>query len=254
MATVTPATRSAREPSRSWWSDGSTSTCRRSAFVRSATRWARCQRRVRRTVRLAHGGRGHRDERQDDGRPSPGRGPASRRPSHGSDRDRRGACGRRAGRALPDDARSARSRPPVGEDARRRRDRGGDGGLLACARPRQGRRRPLRRGRLHESVSGSPRPSRDDGAVLRGEGIAVHRGAQRPRRREPRRYVGAEAPGHRVPLTTYGLDPSADIRGEDVRTTPEGLSLPRGRARGDAVRCAAPSTCRTPSRRSRRPG
>ncbi len=57
-----------------------------------------------------------------------------------------------------------------------------------------------------------------------------------------------------VPLTTYGLDPAADVRGEDVRTTPEGLVLPRATDARCAVRCAAPSTCRTPSRRSRRPG
>ena len=54
-------------------------------------------------------------------------------------------------------------------------------------------------GRLHQPLAGPPRPSRDDGALLRGEGVAVHPGTDRSRRREPRRSVGAAAPGCRRP-------------------------------------------------------
>ncbi len=59
------------------------------------------------------------------------------------------------------------------------------------------------------------------------------RGAHGPRRREPRRPVGAEAPGRRGAAHDLraGCRRPTSAR-EDVRTTPAGTFLPRGRTRG----------------------
>ena len=64
----------------------------------------------------------------------------------------------------------------VPRDARRRRPRVRDGGLLARARAPPRRRDPLRGRDLHEPDAGPPRLPPDDGGLLRRQAAAVRRG------------------------------------------------------------------------------
>ncbi len=97
-------------------------------------------------------------------------------------------------RAAPDRAEHARGdRPPApaARDGRLRRPRLRARGDLGGPGPGTARRDAVRRARLHEPDAGSPELPRDDGGVLRGQGRPLRPG--RPRRRERRRRVGAEA-------------------------------------------------------------
>ena len=128
---------------------------------------------VRRSERGAADDRRHRHERQDDhGLPRSLDPRACRGPVRAA---RDGQAGRRrpvgAGRA--DDARGDRSAADVPADARCRRSRLRDGGLLARALARARRLDPLRRRRLHEPDPGSPRLPRRHGGIRRGEATPV---------------------------------------------------------------------------------
>ena len=125
--------------------------------------------------------RDHRHERQDDdrvprARAAGGGGAAVRPARHGHVVRRRG---RAAGRA--DHRRGDRPAARLPRDARRRRRRVRDGGLLACAETRPDRRDPLRRGGLHEPDAGPPRLPPDDGGLLPREAAAVRGAGRRSR-------------------------------------------------------------------------
>ena len=117
------------------------------------------------------GGHGH--ERQDHDRlPRPRAARGGRAPVRAArDRDLGGR-----GRGAADRAHHARGdRPPahVPRDARRRRPRVRDGDLLARAGAAAGRRRPRRRGGVHQPHAGPPRLPSDDGGLLPGQAAAV---------------------------------------------------------------------------------
>ena len=71
----------------------------------------------------------------------------------------------------------------LGAHARRRRDHGRDGGVVARARPAPRRRCAVRRGLLHQPQPRAPRLPRHPRRVLRGEGAAVRSPRARRRRR-----------------------------------------------------------------------
>ena len=87
-------------------------------------------------------------------------------------------------RARPCDARA---------DARRRRARGRDGGLVACARPGSRQRRRVRRRAFHQSDPRSSRLPRDDGGVRDGKVAPVHLARTRHARDQCRRPVRPES-------------------------------------------------------------
>ena len=79
--------------------------------------------------------------------------------------------------------------------APRRAPGGGDGGVLPRAGPAPGGRHRLRRGRLHQPEPRPPRLPRDDGGVLRGQGVAVHAGPGRGGASSTPTTVGPPAAG-----------------------------------------------------------
>ena len=80
--------------------------------------------------------------------------------------------GRRAS-GRPHDARGDRPAGRLPRDARRRRSRLRDGGLLARARAGARRRDSLRRGGVHQPHPGPPRLPRHDGGLLPGQAAPV---------------------------------------------------------------------------------
>ena len=76
-------------------------------------------------------------------------------------------------------ARGARAAGPARGDARARRHRRRDGGVQPRAGAGPGRRHRLRRRRVHQPVPGPPRLPRRHGGLLRGQGAAVRRPAER---------------------------------------------------------------------------
>ena len=93
-----------------------------------------------------------------------------------------------------DDSRCREPATRAGAVARRRRGRGGDGGVLARARPATLRGRALPDRGLHEPQPRSPRLSRRHERLRRGQGIVVRladtRRARHQRRRPVRRRTG----------------------------------------------------------------
>ena len=134
-------------------------------------------------------GRGHRDPGQDHhhparrGRPAGLRRPG-RRGRHRRHPDRRG---RREDHA--DHARGAGPARAVRGHARARRTRLRDGGLEPRAGHGPGRRRRLRRRRLHQPRTRPPRLPRRRGGVLRRQGVPVHPRARAARAGQRRRRV-----------------------------------------------------------------
>ena len=121
-------------------------------------------------ARAGHG-RGDRHQRQDHGDPPARRGPR-RTPAIPTTvvghPDRR-----------PDHARGARTPAAAGRacrdgHARRAPSRRWPWRSRATPWPAPGGRHPLRRGRLHQPEPRPPRLPRDDGGLLRGQGVAVH--------------------------------------------------------------------------------
>lgn len=99
----------------------------------------------------------------------------------------------------------------------------GDGGLVPRTGHAPGRRHPLRRRRLHEPQPRPPRPPRDDGVVLRGEGPAVRSRVRGRRSREPRRPPrppparrGRSSPPSGARSTTSSRSPWASGRRRSV--------------------------------------
>ena len=89
---------------------------------------------------------------------------------------------RRAASGSPHDAGGDRPPARVPRDARRGRPELRAGGDLPRIRAPAPRRHPLRVARVHEPDSGSPRPARHDGRLLRGEAPTLPRGrGRRPR-------------------------------------------------------------------------
>ena len=117
-------------------------------------------------------------ERQDDDHGARGRGPRRGRLVDGRDRDPH---------RLLHDARGPRAPGPPGRAGRRGPAGRRHGGLLARPRDAPGRRHALRGVGLHQPRARPPRLPRDDGALLRRQGRAVHTGPDRPRRRQRRR-------------------------------------------------------------------
>ena len=156
-------------------------------------------------------GRDHRHERQDHddlhrAPPARGRGAALRpaRRRHRGDR-------RRGARGGAHDARGDRPAGDVPRDARRRRPRLRDGGLLARARAAPRRLHPLRGGRVHQPQPGPPRLPSRHGELLRGQAAAV-RGI---RRRAARSWSSTTSGGAGWPSllgdpVTVSLDRPAD--------------------------------------------
>ena len=133
-----------------------------------------------------------------------------------------------------------------------RRDRG----VVARLRVPAARPGALRRARLHEPVSGPPRLARDDGGVLPRQARGSSRAPQPPPAAvnvgDP--WVGGSPrsceDAARAPLVTFGLRDDAEVAPRtraDARREP----LPRGRHRRWRRGCAASSTSRTCSARSR---
>ena len=114
-----------------------------------------------------------------------------------------------------------------------------DGGLQPRARPRPGRRHPLRGRRLHQPVPGPPRLPRRHGGLLRRQGLAVRARARRARGDLRRRRVGRPA---RRPHPGRG-----DRRDRaDAATGRPARSRPDPTARSTSPR--APRTVRVPVR------
>ena len=144
---------------------------------------------LRRPDGAAGGCRHHRHQRQDHHRvpgPAPARGRRTPlRPAR--DRQARGGGPRGGGRAH-----HARGDRPSGDlpgDARRRRPRLRDGGLLARARAGARERDPVRLPGVHQPDPGPPRLPRDDGGLLPRQAAAVR--GPGARRRQRRRRVRA---------------------------------------------------------------
>ncbi len=98
----------------------------------------------------------------------------------------------------PHDTGGDRSPAPVGGVRGGGRRSGGDGGLIARARPAPRGGHALRRRRLHQPRARPPRSPRVDGGVLPRQGIVVHGRAVRARcdqRRRPLRALAARR-GH----------------------------------------------------------
>ena len=144
-------------------------------------------------------------------------------------------------------------------DARRRH--GGDGGVVARARPAPRRRHVVRRGVLHQPESRAPRLPRLARRVLRGEGAPVRpprvhaRGRGQRRRRVRRRARDARARRRarrrgrtrsttRAP-TSVAVD--VDARAATARVSRSSTGAPASRASIVDSRCSAASTSRTRS-------
>ena len=109
-------------------------------------------------------------------------------------------------------------------DARRRRPRLRDGGLLARARAGPRRRASASPPRVHEPHPGPPRLPPDDGGLLRRQAAAV-RGA-RAGGGERRRRVRPPARRRAATRVTFAIERDADYRARDVELRPDGLALP----------------------------
>ena len=131
---------------------------------------------LRRSDGAACGRRHHRHERQDDdGVPACdrcSRPPAARPGCSGRSTSFVGGVERPTERTTPEAIALQRT---FARDARRRRRRLRDGGVLACAGAAPRRRDPLGRGGLHEPDAGPPRLPPDDGGLLRCQGASVRR-------------------------------------------------------------------------------
>ena len=143
--------------------------------------------------------------------PARGRGPAVRpaRRRHVG-RRRRGAAG---------GAHHAGGDRPAGDvprDARRRRPRVRDGGLLARARAAARRRHPLRRRRVHEPQPGPSRLPPRHGDVLRGQARGCSRGSTSGAGSSSSTTSGAGGSRTRFPdAVTVSLDGPADWQAVD---------------------------------------
>ena len=165
-------------------------------------------------------------ERQDDNRipgarGARGRWPPDRPAGNRQERDRRR-------RSLMCSAQHRGDRPSavIPRDARWRRRRLRDGGLVARARTRARRRFAFRRRCLHEPDAGPPRLPSDDGGLLPGQTQVVHR-----RRSTPTAVINLDdAYGRRLATDpeiptpiTFALDhPGATYRADDLRTDLDG--------------------------------
>ena len=196
-------------------------------------------------------------ERQDDDdppRPPPAR---VRRPPvrAARRRDVRRRRGGAAGRA--DDARGDRPPGDVPGDAGRGRPRLRDGGLLARAGAAPGRRRPLRRRRLHEPQPGPPRLPSRHGDLLRREGAAVRWSSTSASRSWWSTTRGAAGSPTSVPGAVDRLDRRRRrlVRRRALRGPRRDAvhrPLARGRGGRSSCRCAGASTPPTRSWRWRR--
>ena len=203
-----------------------------------------------RAVSHPHDDRGHRDERQDDDRASC---------SDAVLRPRAIAPGRSAPSARRWDR-------PVALDGRPRKRPTSTGCSRRCATwasppsrwrsprtrsTRTRRRCPLRRGDVHEPVARTTSTITERWRRTSRRRRRCSPRTRRGRRRERRRRGGGGLLDAPLPLTTYGLDPAADVRAVDVEVGPGGVSF---RVDGPSVRvrCAARSTSRTPRARDRR--
>ena len=145
----------------------------------------------------AERGRDHRDERQDDDRPSVGVDPA-----RGGSPDRHDRHPLRD----PHHAGGPRAAGSAGRVPRRRLRGRRDGGLVACARPAPGRRHPLRRRRLHQPRERPSRSARQRPGVLPGQVPPVHPGTGGHRDHQHRRCPRAAA-------ARRGADPDRAVLG-----------------------------------------
>ncbi len=182
--------------------------------------------RVRRAGALDDDRRRHRHERQDHRRPSARRGVPRRRAPDRRDRHGRRARGRRGSADRANHARGARPPPTARADAGRRRHGGRDGGVVARARSGACRRCVVRRRR-------SSPTSRRTTWTTTGRWRRTSRRRRRcsPRIEPSRPSSTSTTPWGRrlldvaVPVTTFGLDPAADVHAEDVRASTDGLAF-----------------------------
>ena len=114
-----------------------------------------------------------------------------------------------------------RSAADVPGDARRRRPRLRDGGLLARAGAAPRRRDPFRRRDLHQPDPGPPRLPPHDGGLLRGQAAAVRRLPPRRRGDQRRRPATARAwPASCERPITFALERDGRLPGAGRRDRP----------------------------------